>query len=403
MPALTHRKPWEQGLRAATHGMPGWSVSNSNGKIRLQVRRPGEKAQGVTLPLAWEPSAVAKAAQLIGRIYKSVEGQQKTLKGALEAITAASDTMRSGTDWNAVAEGLKTALMEGRNEIKASTWRDNYQPYIQEALRVLSDRNAPNDGHEFLRRTLEKWHGKAASRAACCIAVRNLTDHAIARHRAPACWRIDVASIKELRGKAPKKRIKAALEDGEILYLIDGVEDRNSRWANVLRLLALYGLRPIELQHIQAKQREDGSLGLWCSYQKNCGGQLTDPRWIEPCPVKDGTSAQQHWNLVGAMAAGLLELPLGTDGRPRELNGHYVEQFLRGQPEWRQLRNSCEAREEWLRSYTFRDSYSLRCHRYGVEVGAIAASMGHSVAVHSSSYRWASEATTAAAFLKVLT
>ena len=64
------------------------------------------------------------------------------------------------------------------------------------------------------------------------------------------------------------------------MYLIDGVEARNSRWANVLKLLSLYGLRQIELQHIQAKQREDGSLGMWCSYQKNCGGQLTDPRWI---------------------------------------------------------------------------------------------------------------------------
>lgn len=402
MPAVTHRKPWEQGLRAATHGMPGWSVSNSNGKIRLQMRKPGDKAQGVTLPLAWEPSAVAKATQLIGRIYKSVEGKQQTLKGALDGIVASSDTMRPGTDWKAVEEALKAALMNGRNEILATTWRDNYKPYVGEALRVLAERNPPTDGHELLRRTLEKWHGKAASRAACCIAVRNLTDHAIARHSAPACWRIDVASIKELRGKAAKKRVKATLEDSEILYLIDGVEARNPRWANALRLLTLYGLRPIELQNIQAKHREDGSLALWCSYQKNCGGQLTDPRWIEPCPVQNGAGTKQQWNLVGAMAVGLLELPLGTDGGSRELNGHYVEQFLRRQPEWQELRNRCEARGEWLRSYTFRDSYSLRCHRYGVEVGAVAASMGHSVAVHSSSYRWASEATTAAAFQKVL-
>ena len=402
MPALTHRKPWEQGLRAATHGMRGWSVSDSNGKIRLQVRRPGDKAQGVTLPLPWEPSAVAKATQLIGRIYKSVESQQETLKGALEALATVSDTMRPGTDWDAVQEGLKLALTKGRNEIKESTWRDNYQPYVNEALRVLTERNPPNDGHGLLQRTLEKWHGKAASRAACCIAVRNLTDHAIARHRAPVCWRIDVASIKELRGKSPKKRLKATLEDTEILCLIEGVESRNPRWANVLRLLALYGLRPIELQHIKAKRREDGSLGMWCGYQKSCGGAFTDPRWIEPCPVKDGSGEQEHWNLVGAMSVGMMELPLGNDGKPRELNGHYVEQFLRSQPEWIALRQRCDARGEWLRTYTFRDSYSLRAHGYEIEVGAVAASMGHSVAVHSSSYRWASEATTAVAFRKAL-
>jgi hypothetical protein len=102
------------------------------------------------------------------------------------------------------------------------------------------------------------------------------------------------------------------------------------------------------------------------------------------------------------MAAGLLELPLGADGKPRELNGHYVEQFLRRQPEWQELLKHSEEASEWLRVYTFRDSYSLRAHRYGVEVGAVAASMGHSVAVHSCSYRWASEATTTAAFRKAM-
>ena len=400
MPAVTRKKSWEQGLRAATNGMPGWSITNSNGKIRLQLRRPGEKAQGVTLPLPWESTAVAKATQLVARIYKSVESQQQTLRGALDTIVASSDTMRPGTNWDAVAKGLKAALMEGRNEIKEATWRDNYEPYVQEALLVLNRHGAPNDGHELLRQTLERWQGKAASRAACCIAVRNLTDHAIARHRAPSCWRIDVASIKELKGKAPKKRLKATLDDSEILHLIQAVQARNPGWANVLRLLALYGLRPIELQYIQAKKREDGTLGMWCGYQKSCGGVFTDPRWIEPCPLEDASGEEQHWNLVGAMAAGLLELPLGIDGKPRELNGHYVEQFLRRQPEWQELKDRCEARGEWLRSYSFRDSYSLRCHRYEIEVGAVAASMGHSVAVHSSSYRWASEATTAAAFQK---
>ena len=403
MPREATKPPWEASFRSAAKISRGWTVNPSGaGKIQLKVRIPGQATETCVLPLDWCKESQNRALQLIGQIYRLVGSGQATVKGALEIVRAGSDTMRLGTDWKAVEKGLKAALMDGRNEILASTWRDNYAPYIAETLRVLDSRNPPNDGHELLRRTLEKWHGKAASRAACCIAVRNLTDHAIARHRAPACWRIDVASIKELRGKAPKKRVKAALEDGEILYLIDGVEARNSRWANVLKLLALYGLRPIELQHIQAKQREDGSLGMWCSYQKNCGGQLTDPRWIEPCPVKDAANAQQHWNLVGAMAADLLELPLGANGRPRELNGHYVEQFLRGQPEWKELRDHCKSRGEWLRSYTFRDSYSLRCHRYEVEVGAIAASMGHSVAVHSSSYRWASEATTAAAFQKVL-
>ena len=54
--------------------------------------------------------------------------------------------------------------------------------------------------------------------------------------------------------------------------------NRNTRWANVLRILTLFGLRPIELQYLTPNTREDGSLGLWCSYEKTCGGSQTAQR-----------------------------------------------------------------------------------------------------------------------------
>jgi hypothetical protein len=288
--------------------------------------------------------------------------------------------------------------MNGRNEIQLQTWKTNYQPYVEEAVRILTSRNAPSDGHGLLQTTLDKWKGRAASRAACCIAIRNLTDHAMARHHAPACWTITTAIVKELRGKAPAKRTKATLSDQELLMLIEGIEQRNPGWANVIRTLTLFGLRPIELQFLTPKNDDHGELRMWCSYRKNCGGQLTAPRWLMPAPLRDARGELLGWTITAAMAAGLLELPRGEDGHLRMLNGHYVEAFLRRQPEWMALKALCEKRGEWLRPYVFRDSYSLRCHQRGVEVGAIAAAMGHSLAVHASSYRWASEATTAAAF-----
>ena len=224
------------------------------------------------------------------------------------------------------------ALMSGRNEILESTWRDNYQHYVNQAIKLI-DAGKASDGHTLLQKTLVKWKGKAASRAACCIALRNLTDHAIARHHAAACWRITPIDIKELKGKPPKKQTKATLEDSELLYLINGIEQRNPRWANVIRLLTLFGLRPIELQHLVPKTEDNGSLGLWCSYEKNCGGALTDPRWLRPSFLQDTDGSPIQWNLIGALHAGLLELPLGNDGQPRVLNGHYIEKFLKRQIE----------------------------------------------------------------------
>ncbi len=398
MPEAIHNKPWEIGFRGAAKVAPGWTVTPHRGRIRLQVRRSGQRADGVVLPLEWSPASVNPALQLIGRIYKLVATNQETLKGALAITLAQSDTMAPAADWTAIAASLRHALQSGRNEIREQTWRSNYAPYIEEALRQLSGPKPPTDGHELLQRTLARWAGKPPSRAACCIALRNFTEHAVARHRQPSCWQISGTSIKELRGRPAPKRVKATLEDHELLHLIDAIEARNPEWANVIRLLTQYGLRPVELQHLSAKLDEAGSLRLWCSYRKTCGAQMTAPRWLMPCPLKDQLGRLVEWNLAGAMASGLLELPRGTDGGLAMLNGHFVEKFLARQPEWRQLREQTEARGEWLRPYAFRDSYSLRCHRFGVEVGAVAMAMGHSLAVHSSSYRWASNATTAAAF-----
>ena len=42
---------------------------------------------------------------------------------------------------------------------------------------------------------------------------------------------------------------------------------------------------------------------------------------------------------------------------------------------------------QWLRGYSFRDSFSIRCHREGVAVASICSAMGHTEAVHSRSYR----------------
>lgn len=404
MPKTATGAIWEQGFRGAvrtTDGLEGFTVSNANGRGKIAVRwRPTDdrKPQSVVLDLAWSKGNQSKAILLLSRAAQALAaGQTDSLKAAVAIAQDSSTTMRRTLDWSAVADGLRDALMTGRNEILPTTWRDNYQHYITEALRLIEDGKA-TDGHSLLKLTLQRWADKAPSRSACCIALRNLTDHAIARHGAARSWQITPADIKELRGKAGKKRRKAALSDTELTYLIDGIASRNPRWANVIRLLTLFGLRPIELQHLVPNTTEDGSLGIWCSYEKTCGASQTDQRQLRPCWLQDTDGSTIRWNLIELMHAGLLELPLGNDGEPRQLNGHYVEQFLKRQPEWQQLKQVCDARGEWLRSYSFRDSFSLRCHRQQIEIGAICSAMGHNLEAHARAYRWESGATTAAAF-----
>ena len=403
MPRTAAGTPWEQGLRAAVRAdKPGWTVNNHNGKVRLKWRPPGSGSQqAIVLPVDWAPASTNKALLLINRIAKSVlSNEHGTLKSALAAAQGASTTMRQQLAWTDVADSLRDVLMNHRNEILATTWKDNYQPYVTEALRLI-DAGQASDGHSLLKGTLAKWAGMPPSRAACCIALRNLTDHAISRFGAAKAWQITAVDIKELRGKAAKKRRKATLSDTELQFLIDGIASRNQRWANVIKVLALFGLRPIELQHLTPNTRDDGSHGVWCTYEKTCGGSQTAQRQLEPCWLQDTESSPIRWNVVELMQAGLLEMPIGHDGEPRKLDGHYVEQYLKRQPEWIQLKKVCEDRSEWLRPYSFRDTYSLRCHRQKIELGAICAAMGHNIEAHGRAYRWESQETTAAAFAGV--
>jgi hypothetical protein len=74
------------------------------------VRIKGAPDECVVLPVKWEPGGQAAALQLIGRIYRLVASGQQTVRGALETVVEGSDTMRIGTDWNAVVSGLREEL-----------------------------------------------------------------------------------------------------------------------------------------------------------------------------------------------------------------------------------------------------------------------------------------------------
>ena len=398
VPRTLSGDPWEQAIRSSVRGKPGFTISQARGRALLRYRPPEGKDDSCVLPLDWAKANTEKILLLSNRIAQMrLSGDQGTLKGALAAAQDSSTTMRRQVDWETVTESLRHSLQSGGNEINDKTWRYNYAIYIEHGIDLVNAGKVC-DGYSLLRETLKQWEGKADSRIACCGALKALTKHGVARHGMARTWEVTSTDVKELKGKRPAKRIKATLTDAQILSMIESLEQRNPQWANVLRLMALYGLRPIELQHLQPKQREDGSLGMWCSYSKVCGATKTAPRWIEPCYLRDGFGEPVRWNLAAAMQAGLLDLPKGRDGELRKLEGKSVLRYLESMPEWKALDEKCEARGEWLRPYVYRDSYSLRAHQQGIEVGSVALSMGHSVAVHSSNYRWASAENTAAAF-----
>ena len=69
-------------------------------------------------------------------------------------------------------------------------------------------------------------------------------------------------------------------------------------------------------------------------------------------------------------------------------------------PYWQQLVAEYEARGEWLRPYTFRDTFSDRAHSHGIEDTMIAAPLGHSIEVHHRNYRTSEWRSVRSAFAK---
>jgi len=74
--------------------------------------------------------------------------------------------------------------------------------------------------------------------------------------------------------------------------------------------------------------------------------------------------------------------------------------YLNRQKGWLAMRDQMALQQRRLVPYSFRHTYSLRGHRRGIDAGAMAHSMGHSLEVHLRSYPWASASNTAAAFAR---
>ena len=101
--------------------------------------------------------------------------------------------------------------------------------------------------------------------------------------------------------------------------------------------------------------------------------EQTLPRWLEAVAV-DGTTF--------GLVEGWEQLKL-----PPTVSGKTLGAVLRRLPYWQQLVAEYEARGEWLRPYSLRDTFSVRAHGIVQDDTLIAAAMGHTVEVHHRSYR----------------
>ena len=377
---------WVLRLRGACP--KGWSIRNMRGKAFLSVRsgKGGTTAATTTLPIAWAADTVPEAVQLITELHQLV-GSGFDLRDALVRIQAPTKAIRPSSPgrWPELAEKFHADL-KFTNGIQQKTWKDNYAPFIAAVIELMNAPSAPVNARELLAAVVEKWHDAPRRREIAVNAINRFLDYCVEVQNLPAeSWTVTARVAKQMKGDKAKRRIVATPTDSELLRLIDSLptDVRCQRWRNALRLMALYGLRPEELNHLVAREHPStGEAALFCTYEKVCGSTKTEPRWLMPLPLTDHAGEPVQWNLAGAISIGQVELPPLSDK-------YAVRTFLERQPIWLELKAKYDKTGEWLRPYSIRNSYSLRAHRIGHRNDVICMAMGHSLSTHETNYEWA--------------
>lgn len=377
-------------LRMKNRGFPrGWSVSPYRGRARLRVTAgagDGRQRQVLTM-LPWSPThaeqianavmaareAFADGCPLDAAIAQHVTSAAQEAPEAAEPI--AGPQVGAQIDWPAlVAAYQRQKLSSG--EVKATTWEKIWQPRMIELQAAMHRRQPPADARGLMEAVTDRWALQPGARGRQIQVQQTaaLLRWAVDAGRLPGEW----APPLELAPYVGRKRSAPApttpMEVPHIQEMAAAIPD--DRWQLAFQLVAAYGLRPEELQHLQ--HRGDH---LFCTYRKVASRGRTAPRVLRLLPCD---AWAEEWDLLRRYRPDRLP-PL----RPGEgANGLLV--YLNRRPLWRELRAAYSEKGEKLVPYSLRHAYAHRAHvELGLAPKVAAALMGHSVQTHLASYsRW---------------
>ncbi len=403
MPRAAIQAGWHESLQADVKALAtGWSVKERKGKVFLRVRQGDQPEVSVTLPFEWIPSSKGDAYTRVRNIYKLVQ-EGYGLKQAALVADGKAPKLTEHQDWMGAMERFKQQKLSHGTVIKPATWEAKYEPVLADAVALLVGRKPPTTPAELIDRCIRSWDPGSRTRQERARNLAQFLRHCVAREGMPAIWQPPV-DLKDAIGRKPadaRCQKSDPISDQQIINLLASLphDDAGRRWADVIRLMAELGLRPVELLHLSVRtDPKTGESYWWCSYEKRAGGGVTKPRRLYPLPLQSDDGEMQQWNLLQRWEARLIELPSLRSG-----NGaaDAIATYLNRRDGWRALKSQLEANGERLSCYSFRHGYSVRGHKLPwMTNGYMALAMGHSIEVHCRSYPWATEAGASAAFMR---
>ena len=355
----------------------GWRVSDLRGRTRLTVDGRGGRHQ-VLLPIEWAHDQADLIRDTVLAVHDA-HSEGLPIERAV-AIALAPDEPAEGPgvgpiDWPDLVGRFKARKLSS-GSIKPQTWASVYQRRMDELLAAMASPSPPACPRELLEALTSRWADQPGSRG------RQMQ---VQQTAALLRWGVDNGVLSPewappldldpfVGRKRSAKSITTPIEVRHIQELVDAVPD--DRWRFAFQLLAAYGLRPEELQHLQVRGDR-----LWCDYRKSTSRGETKPRPLRLLPCDDWAEA---WQLVDRF--GKQEMPPMRPGYGAEDLGLYMRRRRR----WQELRQEYEAAGEKLVLYSARHGYAHRAHLIcELPPKVAAAAMGHSVETHLAAYsKW---------------
>jgi len=364
--------PWVQGLRSQLRQSIGtaWRIGEQRGKAKLDVRFSDGTRKTVVLPIPWLPAQARAIQDAVEQIATAVAAGHP-LSDATNQIRGHSPPPPIGSS-TAAAELLETWQRFGESKlrsgaIKPSTWSNDY---ATTAKRLNAVAEEASNARELLTAVGEHWAPGARRRQIAVQHVAAMLRWACDEDLLPADRWTPPTSLRRFVGEAVQSRGPTQpLKDAQILSLLDELpsDAAGQRWIYALQLLAAYGLRPVEVLHLQP--RGDGT--LWCTYRKRSGGGTTQPRQLRALHPE----WESEWRLRERLAADEPLPPFGGGVADA------ARRYLSRQKAWVPLAAA------GITLYGFRHGWALRAHQdYGLQPRIAAALMGHSVDTHQRVY-----------------
>jgi len=358
------------------------TIIANKGRIQLKRRVPDCPIESVLLPYRWHEDDWGDAYTRIRNIFSLIQ-QGHNLKQAAELAEGKSPVTK--INWQDAIEKFHEYKTRSDSAIKEVTWRENYLGYLNSAVVLLNDSSKVITINDVFRQVLSAWESGSGQRKDSAGCMSAFFKFCVEELNFDERW-LPPDNLKKYIGRKPiesvgKTQKGDALTDQQILDLIDSLptDKFGLRWRNAIKLMAVYGLRPVECNHVIVKHDETtGEPYLFCTYIKRTGKGETFAGEVQPLPLRNAKGEEIHWNIVQQMLGDSFPLP--------DMNRGAANTYLARQSGWKKLREDMQAEGKNAVPYSFRHSYSLRAHQLGIIAENAALSMRHSLQVHFQSY-----------------